>query len=196
VDLLLIHDPEDHMEAAIHEAAPALSRLRGEGVIGGYGVGTNYASVALRFVTETDLDHVLIAGRHTLLDRAADDDLLPACAARGVSVLAAGVLNSGLLAAPAPGGTFNYEPAPAALVAVAERMEQACHRYGVELRAAALQFPVRHPAVTATVIGAETAAKVADCLHQLAVSIPDALWDELDALVPGELIGGTGTPAR
>lgn len=191
VDLLLIHDSEDHMEAALQQAAPALSALRDEGVISGYGVGTNYTEVALRFATETDIDHVLIAGRYTLLERGAEPDLLPSCAERGISVLAAGVLNSGLLAAPRPGASYNYAPAPAAVVEAAQQMERACSRYGVELRAAALQFPVRSAAVAGVVIGAETAAKVADCVDQQQVPIPDALWAELQALVPDQGLFGS-----
>lgn len=184
VDLALIHDPEDYLDDAVQLAAPALSALRDEGVIAGYGVGTNFADVALRLVTETDLDHVMIAGRYTLLDRAAADELLPACAERGVTVLAAGVLNSGLLVDPEmPDPYFNYEPAPPHIVAKARRLQETCARYDVELRAAALQFPLRHPAVDAVVIGARTADAVADSMGQLQVTIPPTLWAELDELV-------------
>lgn len=197
VDLLLIHDPEEHMDEALSQAAPALSALRDEGVIGGYGVGTNYVDVALRFATESDIDHVLIAGRYTLLERGAETELLPACADRGISVLTAGVLNSGLLAAPRPEANYNYEPAPVQLVEAALKMEQACLAFGVQLRAAALQFPHRNPAVTGVVLGAETAATVQDCLDQRQVSIPDALWSELDTLVPDQtLFPGSGPAPR
>lgn len=188
VDLVLIHDPEEHMDQALQEAAPALSALRAEGVIAGYGVGTNYADVAVRFVTETDLDHVLIAGRYTLLDRVGAVELLPACAERGVAVLVAGVLNSGLLADPSPGATYDYDSAPDALLRAAQEMERACARYGVELRAAALQFPARQGGVAAVVIGAETADRVQDCIDQQQVRIPDALWAELEALVPDQTV--------
>lgn len=184
VDLALIHDPEDYLDQAIAEAAPALSALRDEGMIGGYGVGTNFADIALRLVTETDLDHVMIAGRYSLLDRTAADELLPACAERAVNLLAAGVLNSGLLVDPSVAEPFfNYEPAPPHLVARARRLQETCARYGVELRAAALQFPVRHPAVSAVVVGARTPDAVADTMQQLAVQIPATLWAELDGLV-------------
>jgi D-threo-aldose 1-dehydrogenase len=184
VDLALIHDPEDYLDQAVAEAAPALSALRDEGVIGGYGVGTNYTDVALRLVRETDLDTVMIAGRYSLLDRTAADELLPACAERAVTLLAAGVLNSGLLVDPfVEEPFFNYEPAPPHLVAKARHLQETCTRYGVELRAAALQFPVRHPAVGAVVIGARTPEAVADTMRQLSVHIPATLWAELDELV-------------
>jgi len=184
IDLALIHDPEDFLDAAVGEAAPALSRLRDEGVIGGYGVGTNFADVALRLVQETDLDTVLIAGRYTLLDRSAGSALLPACAERGVAVLAAGVLNSGLLADPgAADAHYDYALAPADVVARARRLQDACAAYDLELRAAALQFPLRHPAVRAVVLGAGTAAAVRDSMAQLAAEVPDALWDELESIV-------------
>ena len=102
VDLALIHDPEDHLAQALGEAAPALAALKAEGVIRGWGVGTNFAATAERFVAETDLDHLMIAGRYTLLDRRADR-LLTAAAERGVGVLTAGILNSNVLVDPAPG---------------------------------------------------------------------------------------------
>lgn len=184
IDLALIHDPEDFLEAALHEAAPALSALRAEGVIGGYGVGTNYTEVALRFAQQTDLDHVMIAGRYTLLERGAETELLPACLEREIAVLAAGVLNSGLLADPArPDAHYNYERAPQHLVEAAQRLADACQRRGVSLRAAALQFPRRHPGVSAVVLGAGTAEEVRDSHQQLQVRIPDDLWVGLDELV-------------
>lgn len=183
IDLVLIHDPEDHLDQALSDAAPALSALRSEGVIAAYGVGTNYADVADLFVTETDLDHVLIAGRYSLLDRQATG-LVDHCAQLGVAVLAAGVVNSGLLVDPEPGANFDYEPAPAALVEAAQRMRDVCRTYGVELRAAALQFPDRHPAVAAVVMGGSDVASVRDCVEQRQVVIAEALWAELESLVP------------
>jgi D-threo-aldose 1-dehydrogenase len=182
VDLVLIHDPEDYLDEAVRQAAPALSALRAEGVVGGYGVGTNFSEVALRLVQETDLDTVMIAGRHTLLDTDAEAALLPACLERGIRVLSAGVFNSGLLADPeAADAHYNYASAPDETVVRARELQRICRRHGVDLRAAALQFPLRHPAVTAVVLGAGTAAEVRDCHEQLEVAIPDDLWAELDA---------------
>ncbi|WP_226925219.1 aldo/keto reductase [Georgenia thermotolerans] len=186
VDVLYVHDPEDHLEQALGEAAPELARLRAEGVITGYGVGTNFADVALAFLRETDADRFMIAGRYSLLDRRAERTLLPACADKGVRLVVAGVLNSGLLADPRPGAPFDYAPAPDWLVAAARRMQAVCEAHGVPLRAAALQFPTRHPAVAAVVSGAGTAEQVHDVRAQLDVEIPAELWAELDAVLPDQ----------
>ena len=186
VDVVLVHDPEDHLDQAVGEAAPALAAMRDGGEITGFGVGTNYADVAERFVRETAADTVLIAGRWSLLDRRAGRGLLTACAERGVRVLAGGVLNSGLLADPRPGAPYDYAPAPDWLVETARRMAAACDARGVPLRAAALQFPTRHPAVDAVVTGAGRAGEVRDTHEQLRVPIPDDIWAELDGLVPDQ----------
>lgn len=184
VDVLLVHDPEEHMPQALGEAAPALAALRDEGLIRAWGVGTNYAEVAERFVREAGADAVLIAGRYSLLDRRAEHGLLAACAEHEVEVLAAGVLNSGLLVDPQPGAPFNYAPAPEWILAAAQRMAAACARHGVSLRAAALQFPSRHPAVTEVVTGAGRADSIRDTVAQLSAEVPAALWAELDELIP------------
>ena len=181
VDLLLIHDPDDHVAEALGGAYPALERLRAQGLVGGIGVGVNDADLAETFVRETDVDQVMIAGRYTLLDRRAEA-LLALCARRHVDVLVAGVFNSGLLADPGRAQTFDYRPAPSHVVDRALRMEQACLRVGVPLRAAALQFPLRHPAVTAVVSGAGSVASVLDTQVQLHAPIPGQLWAELDEL--------------
>ncbi|GAA4431756.1 aldo/keto reductase [Georgenia halophila] len=186
VDVALVHDPEEFMDQAIGEAVPALARLRDEGVIRSFGVGTNVTATAERFASETEADTIMIAGRYSLLDRRAEDGLLPLCQEHGVRVLVAAVFNSGLLVDPQPGARFNYEPAPEWLVAAARRMAEACERRAVPLRAAALQAPARHPAVSSVVIGAGRATSVRDSFDQLEVAIPEELWSELDALVPDQ----------
>lgn len=179
VDLLLVHDPDDFMTAAITQALPELVRLREEGTIDHLGVGMNDADLALRLVRETPIDHVMIAGRYTLLDRRGTE-LLDECAARGVAVLIAGVFNSGMLADPVKQATFNYVTAPRQLIDRALAMQEACLAAGVELRAAALQFPLRHPAVTAVVSGAGTVSSIADTFAQNAAPIPEDLWPQLE----------------
>jgi D-threo-aldose 1-dehydrogenase len=179
VDIVLIHDPDDHGEQALREAYPALERMRADKTVGAIGAGMNQAEMLARFVTETDIDVVLIAGRYTLLDSSAADVLLPAALGRGVSVLAGGVFNSGLLAAPVTGATYDYHTAPQALVSRAQRLEEACARFGVPLRAAAARFPLTHPAVTSVLIGARTAAEISDAIRLRALDIPAALWDAL-----------------
>jgi D-threo-aldose 1-dehydrogenase len=189
VDIVLIHDPDEHGEQAFREAYPALEQLRAEGVVGAIGAGMNQAAMLTRFVTETDIDVVLAAGRYTLLDQSAAVALLPAAEARGVSVIAGGVFNSGLLAAPAPGATYDYQAASGELLDRALRLERACARFGVPLRAAAARFPLTHPAVASVLIGARSAAEIGEAIRLRALDIPQALWDVL-ATVDGETGAG------
>jgi D-threo-aldose 1-dehydrogenase len=181
VDILLIHDPDNHWEQAVADAYPALHRLRAEGVIGAIGVGMNQSAMLARFVRETDVDLVLVAGRYSLLDQAALDDLLPVCRARGVSVLVAGVMNSGVLARPRPGAAYDYRPAPPETIARARRIEEICDQHGVPARAAAIQFPFAHPAVAGLVIGVRTIEHLEDYPRFLGLPIPASLWAELRA---------------
>jgi D-threo-aldose 1-dehydrogenase len=182
VDIALIHDPDEHGEQAFREAYPALERLRAEGVVRAIGAGMNQAGMLSRFVADTDIDVVLVAGRFTLLDQSAADRLLPLALEHGVAVLAGGVFNSGLLAAPAAGSYFDYRAAPAALIERARELEAACGRYGVPLRAAAARFPLRHPAVASVLIGARSAAEIRDAITLRDLDIPPAMWDALAAV--------------
>ena len=179
VDIALIHDPDDHAEQAFREAYPALAKLRAEGAVGAIGVGMNQAAMLTRFVTETDVDVVLIAGRYTLVDQSAADALLPAALERGVSVIAGGVFNSGLLAAPVPGTTYDYQAAPDSLISRARLLGETCARFGVPLRAAAARFPLTHPAVASVLVGARSATEITDALRLRQLDIPAALWDSL-----------------
>lgn len=180
IDVALIHDPDDYGEQALREAYPALERLRTEGGVRAIGVGMNETEMLTRFVTDTDVDVVLVAGRYTLLDQSAGRELLPAARDRGVSVLAAGVFNSGLLAAPAANASYDYLPAPGNLVARARRLETICAQFDVPLRAAAARFPMRQPAVASVLIGARSAAEVADAVSLWQSEITAALWDALE----------------
>jgi D-threo-aldose 1-dehydrogenase len=185
VDIALIHDPDDHGRQALDEAYPALAELRDQGVIGAVGVGMNQTEMLEWFLPRADLDCVLVAGRYTLLDTGAGASLLPECARRGVSVLAGGVFNSGVLAAaPAPGATYDYLPAPPEVIDRARRIGAACARRGIPLGAAALRFTLRHPAVTAAVVGARSPDEVRDDAAYLSEPPPDAVIDQLF----GELI--------
>ncbi|MDX6369118.1 MAG: D-threo-aldose 1-dehydrogenase [Gaiellales bacterium] len=173
VDTLFVHDPDEHIEQAL----TGLDALRG---ICRLGVGTNRVETALAFAREGGIDQVMIAGRYTLLDRSAEPELLPLCAERGIAVTAAGVFNSGILAG---GETFDYQPASRALRARAAELEALCSRYRVPLAAAALQFPLRHPAVRTIVVGARSAAEIEENLGHLARPIPEEFWFE-DVLHP------------
>jgi D-threo-aldose 1-dehydrogenase len=186
VDIVYLHDPDDHAEQALDEAYPALEKLRAEGVIGAIGVGMNQAGLPARFVRESDIDVVLLAGRYTLLDQSGLDELLPAARERGVSVVVGGVFNSGILANPHAAATFDYREVPDEILHRAMRMHQVCRRYSVHLRAAALQFPAAHPAVTGILLGPRSAREVRDAVTQAAIPIPTDLWRELkaDGLLP------------
>jgi D-threo-aldose 1-dehydrogenase len=191
VDVLLLHDPDDHYDQALADGYRALSDLRAEGVIGAVGAGMNQAEMLTRLVREAPapgLDCLLLAGRYTLLDQAGLAELLPACVDRGVGVIVGGAYNSGLLADPIPGARFNYAPAPPALLERALALGRACERHGVPLRAAALQFPHGHPAVRTVVVGARSPEEVDDAVAMFSHPIPAALWADLKAsgLLPEE----------
>ncbi|TMR08369.1 aldo/keto reductase [Nonomuraea turkmeniaca] len=180
VHIALIHDPDDHVEQALTEAYPALAELRAEGVVQAIGIGMNQWQAPLRFVQETDIDVVMLAGRYTLLDQSGRQ-LLDACAERGVKVLAAGVFNSGILATSKPAGTYNYLPAPEPLVERATRIAGVCERHGVSLPQAAMAFPLRHPAIATIVLGARAPEEVTRNAALWARPVPEELWDELES---------------
>ncbi len=179
IDIAFVHDAEHHVEEALAGAVPALVELREQGVLSGVGLGMNVADVLAEFVRRTDVDTVMVAGRYTLLEQPALDELLPLCVSRGVGVMAAGVFNSGILAAPTPGATYDYSTAPAALVEKARRTAAVCARFGVELPAAAIAFPAAHPAVRAVVLGASSVDQVRANAARAAVPVPAELWQAL-----------------
>lgn len=179
IDIAYLHDPDHHAEAAFRDGYPELERLRAEGVVGAIGAGMNQTAMLTRFVLDTDVDVVLCAGRHTLLDQSALTDLLPAAAARGRSVVVGGVFNSGLLADPRPGATYDYATAPLNLLDRALHLKGVTEAHGVPLRAAALHYPLTHPAVAGVLVGTRSPDEVRDAAAQLNREIPDALWDDL-----------------
>jgi D-threo-aldose 1-dehydrogenase len=181
VDIVLVHDPDDYEREAYEQAFPALAELRDQGAVGAIGAGMNQAEMLTRFVRDLDLDMVLVAGRYSLLDQTALAELLPTCAARGTAVVVGGVFNSGLLADPRPGATFDYAPAAPGLVARAVRLAGVCAGHGVPLRAAALAFPFGHPAVTSVLVGARSAGEVQDAVAMFGRPVPGDLWAELVA---------------
>jgi D-threo-aldose 1-dehydrogenase len=178
-DILHLHDPDDHYTEVLAGALPALVALRSEGRVGAVSAGMNQSKMLVELVRTGELDCVLLAGRYSLLDQSGADELLPLCARRGVSVIVGGVFNSGLLADPRPGAAYDYLPADAATLDRALALRAVCDRHGVPLRAAALQFPFTHPAVTAVLVGARSPAEVDDAVRMSSVPIPDALWQEL-----------------
>lgn len=180
VDILLVHDPDDHADQAMREAFPALIELREQGVIGAIGAGMNQWEMELRFARELPLDCFLLAGRYTLLEQGALAEFLPHCEANGISVIAGGPYNSGILASDLDdSANYNYRTAPPAVLDRARAIKAICDRHGVALKAAALQFILAHPAVAAVIPGAASVAEVEENARMVETPIPAALWAEL-----------------
>jgi D-threo-aldose 1-dehydrogenase len=191
IDVVLIHDVDVVSQGSQEEADrrfgetmagayPALVELRRAGVIRAVGTGLNETAMTLRFAREADLDCVMLAGRYTLLEQGALDELLPLLERKGMSMLLAAPFNSGILASGArAGATYDYKPAPPPIMDKVKRIEAVCGRYGIELATAALQFPLAHPRLAAIVAGATKPSEVADNVARMAVEIPAELWREL-----------------
>ena len=184
LDVVYIHDPDDHWDEAISGAVPALSGLRDQGVIGAYGAGMNQSAMLERFVREADVDVVMLAGRFTLLEQAGARSLVAACRERGVGIVDVGVFNSGVLSKdrPAPDATYNYAPAPHAVPERANALADLAEKHGTTLPAAALAFPYREPAVAAVVLGMRSAAQVERNVRLRDAVIPEEFWQDAAAL--------------
>jgi D-threo-aldose 1-dehydrogenase len=190
VDLLFIHniDLGNHspercdilFRQAMEEAYPALDELRRAGLLAGIGVGNNYWEMCQRFAAAGDFDCFMLAGRYTLLEQEALDEFLPMCERRGIPLLIGGPFNSGILATGARDDAYyDYQVATPAILERVSRLEGVCERHGVDLAAAALQFPLQHPAVASVVCGARSAAEISTNLHLMSQPIPADLWAEL-----------------
>ncbi len=190
IDVLHIHDPDNHFNQALEGAYRALDSLRDDGLISAVGAGMNQVEMLIRFAREADFDCFLLAGRYTLLDQTGGDELLPMCLERGIAIIAGGVYNSGILADPTPGTHYNYLPASADLLERAQRIGVVCSRHSVPLKAAAIQFPLGHPAVNSVLIGCRSAAEVEENVHMFETPIPAQLWEELktERLLPPEAL--------
>ena len=203
IDIAYVHDCDAHahgadapaaFRAAMEGALPALARLKEEGAVGAIGLGVNAWQTCRDALAHADIDLFLLAGRYTLLDQSSLDALLPLCVARGTGIVIGGPYNSGILASGAVAGArYDYEPAPPAILERVRAIEAACARHRVPLKAAALQFPLAHPAVVAAIPGARNPAEVDENLALVRHPIPAAFWAELrstqllrpDAPVPG-----------
>ncbi|MFF6806065.1 aldo/keto reductase [Streptomyces sp. NPDC012616] len=204
LDVVYLHDPDDHWRQAADEAMPALADLRDQGVIGAIGAGMNQSAMLARFLHETPADVVMLAGRYTLLDQSALDDVLPTAEEHGKSVVAVGVFNSGLLSRdrPADGMKYDYQDAPPALVARARAIADVCTAHGTTLPAAAIAFPHTHPSVVNVTLGMRSPDQVTRNTELHRRPVPEALWNDLRdqglirADVPGADVPGADGRAR
>ena len=189
IDIVLIHDVnkrwqgerlEERYAQAMHGAHRALDALRAQGVIKAFGVGVNDWSILERFADDGDFDCFMLAGRYTLLDHTAGESFLPMCERRNIGVLMAAPFNSGILATGAvPGATYFYQPAEDEVVERVKRIEAVCARHRVAIAAAALQFPLRHRAITSVVTGMRDQVEAASNLTHMRATITEAFWDEM-----------------
>lgn len=182
IDILHLHDPhQEHYPQILDEAFPLLANLRRQGIISAVGAGMNTWEILLDFIRDLTFDCFLLAGRYTLLEQGALDALNQIHAA-GVSVFAAGVYNTGILAkGSVEGAWYQYQSAPPEIMDRVRRIESICARHHVPLNAAALQFVKAHPAVTSLVIGMESPEQIDTNLRALNTPIPRAFWDDLRA---------------
>ncbi len=191
IDIALIHDVDfwtikdrailnERFKTVMDSGFKALDELRKARVIGAIGVGINESDTSLRFIQAGDFDCMLLAGRYTLLEQGGLEAFLPECVKRNVSVILGGPYNSGILTGGVkPGATHDYVAAASHLIEKAQRIEAVCQRHGVELGAAAMQFPLFHPAVCAVIPGALSATEVKQNIARLSAKIPVELWSEL-----------------
>ena len=181
VDIVYVHDPDDFGPQVIAEAIPALIALRDQGVVGAIGAGMNQSRLPAEFVRQTDVDVIMLAGRYSLLEQGALEDLMPAAVENEVGIVIAGAYNSGLLSQPRPpsDALYNYEIAPAELVERARAIADVCERHGVTLPEAALAFPLRHPAVVSVVLGMRGRDQARENVRRFGVQVPETLWPDL-----------------
>jgi D-threo-aldose 1-dehydrogenase len=193
VDVLHIHDADNHYDAALSGAYKALDKLRSESVIGAVGAGMNQQEMPARFAREGTFDTFLLAGRYTLLDQVGLGELLPLCLQQGIGIYIGGVYNSGVLAKPVPGATFNYAPASDAWLTKAQRLHAVCRNHNTPLMAAAIQFPTAHRAVATVLTGVSSVSELEENVRMFELPVPAALWQELKA--EGLLPAAAPTPA-
>jgi D-threo-aldose 1-dehydrogenase len=189
IDILLLHDVgvtthgDRHAELirqVLDESLPAMAELKARGVCRAIGIGVNEQAVCLELLPQFPLDYIMLAGRYTLLEQAGGVALLTAARQRSVGILVAGPYNSGLLSgALKPGSTYNYAPVEVTMYRRAEQLYAICGQLGVDVGAAALQFPLAHPIVASVVAGMRSAAEVESAVARLKAKIPAPLWQQL-----------------
>ena len=195
LDIAHVHDPDDFRQQALDEAFPTLNDLKRQGVIRAVGSGMNQWRMLADFARNADVDCFLLAGRYTLLEQEPLLEFFPLMLEKRIAIFLGGVFNSGILATGAVAGArYQYALAPEPILEKTRRIESVCARYGVPLRAAALQFAAAPAAVTTLVLGMVSPTEVDDNLAMLSVSIPEDFWRELEAL--GLIAGGQPTALR
>ena len=180
IDIALMHDSENHIPEAINIAYPVLADLKRQGIIKAVGIGINFCDGAIEIMKNVDLDIVLLAGRYTLLDQSAQNKLLPYALERKVDITIGGVFNSGVLADPKPGATFEYLPASDEIIAKAQAIGAFLSERGIPLTAAALQFPLRHPAVTSVLTGSRNSRELLANMADFDLELPEDIWNQLE----------------
>lgn len=182
VDVVYLHDPEEYdLGRVLETGVPAVAELRDEGAVTAVGLGSKSTEALAAGARSGALDLLMVAGRLTLLEQPALDEVVPECRERGIGVVAAAVFNSGLLSTPQPGARarYEYDDAPPPVLAKARALDSACARHGTELPAAALQFPLREETVRAVVVGAASPAQVRENVTRMRAHVPEELWAEL-----------------
>ena len=180
VEIVYIHDADSWVEDAINVVYPELHKMREEGLLKAIGIGMNWCPTSISIMENTELNIALIAGRFTLLDQSAQNELYPLALEKKVSIIAAGVFNSGILANPVEGAHYDYEPASQEILEKARAIGKFLERYDVSLPAAALQFPLRHPAVTSVLTGAGSVEELRSNIAHFDTELPDELWSEME----------------
>ena len=181
VEIAYIHDADSWVREAIDVVYPELHRMRDEGLIKAIGIGMNWCPTSIAIMRETELNIALIAGRFTLLDQSAQDELYPLALKKKVSIIAAGVFNSGVLANPVPGNYYDYEPASHEIIEKARAIGKYLEKFDISLPAAALQFPLRHPAVASVLTGAGSVKELRENISNFDAQIPDDLWSQMES---------------
>ena len=182
IDIVYIHDPDvnDSFKQALEEAFPVLADLKSQGIIGAIGAGMNQAEMLCEFAKNADFDCFLLAGRYTLLDQIALQELLPLCQQKNISIVIGGAYNSGILATGAvEGAHYNYAPAPPEIMEKTRKIEKVCARFNIPMKAAALQFPFGHPTVVSNIPGVKTKERFEENLSLFTYPIPADFWAAL-----------------
>jgi D-threo-aldose 1-dehydrogenase len=186
VPLLFLHDPDafDFAEmTSAGGAVDALVQLRDAGRVDAIGVATGDTRLLHRYLDLGVFDVILCHNRFTLVDRSADE-LFTRAVDLGVGVLNAAVYGGGILARPRESTTYSYKPASRELLDAIAAMDAVCAASGIDLATAALQFSLRDSRIDATVVGITSESRISSLVAAAGVHVPDAVWDELEQLVP------------